>query len=150
MCRVVLTPRATLGCGADANVLHAAADCHNPERPCQLAAGSCGPYRRQQCHRHGHRRAKQYLLEVVHMSFGLSSSVSEEQIQDDIYVLQLLLVMTSSFWVSLSWTAGGTTTDLGVLVNGLPRPAAATGYIAGVRTNFAMPDLHSVGALLSA
>ncbi|CAL5220079.1 g2030 [Coccomyxa viridis] len=40
---------------------------------------------------------------------------------------------------------GGTTTDLGVLVKGLPRPGAATVHIAGVRTNFAMPDLHSIG-----
>ena len=34
-----------------------------------------------------------------------------------------------------------------VLVKGLPRPAAATVHIAGMRTNFAMPDLHSIGAL---
>ncbi|CAK0783618.1 hypothetical protein CVIRNUC_006817 [Coccomyxa viridis] len=40
---------------------------------------------------------------------------------------------------------GGTTTDLGVLVKGLPRPAAAAVHIAGVRTNFAMPDVHSIG-----
>lgn len=80
MCRVVITPRAILGYGTDANVLRAAAHCHDPERPCQLAAGSCGPHRRQQCRRHGHRRAKPYLLEVVHMSFGLSSSVSKELI----------------------------------------------------------------------
>lgn len=43
-------------------------------------------------------------------------------------------------------TAGGTTTDVGVLVNGLPRPAAATVDIAGVRTNFALPDVLSTGS----
>lgn len=47
---------------------------------------------------------------------------------------------------SLSDEAGGTTTDMAVLVKGLPRPAAATVHIAGVHTNFAMPDLHSIGA----
>ncbi|EIE25109.1 DUF917-domain-containing protein [Coccomyxa subellipsoidea C-169] len=40
---------------------------------------------------------------------------------------------------------GGTTTDVGVLINGLPRPAAATVDIAGVRTNFALPDVLSIG-----
>lgn len=40
---------------------------------------------------------------------------------------------------------GGTTTDVGVLVHGLPRQAAATVSVAGVRTNFALPDLLSIG-----
>ncbi|GAB6876938.1 hydantoinase/oxoprolinase N-terminal domain-containing protein [Thermaerobacter litoralis] len=40
---------------------------------------------------------------------------------------------------------GGTTTDVGVLVRGFPRPAAATVTIGGVRTNFPMPDVLSVG-----
>lgn len=44
--------------------------------------------------------------------------------------------------------AGGTTTDVGALVKGLPRPAAATVDIAGVRTNFAMPDILSIGGSL--
>jgi hypothetical protein len=34
---------------------------------------------------------------------------------------------------------------VGALVKGLPRPAAATVSIAGVRTNFALPDLLSIG-----
>ena len=42
---------------------------------------------------------------------------------------------------------GGTTTDLGVLVKGVPRPAAATALLAGqVRTNFPLPDCISIGA----
>ena len=45
-------------------------------------------------------------------------------------------------------SAGGTTPDVGMLVKGLPRPGAATVYNAGVRTNFAMPDLHSIGMRL--
>ncbi|BDA41353.1 probable D-/L-hydantoinase subunit A at N-terminal half [Coccomyxa sp. Obi] len=40
---------------------------------------------------------------------------------------------------------GGTTTDVGVLIKGLPRPAGATVDIAGVRTNFALPDILSTG-----
>lgn len=40
---------------------------------------------------------------------------------------------------------GGTTTDVGVLVGGFPRPAALTVSLGGVRTNFRMPDVFSLG-----
>jgi N-methylhydantoinase A/oxoprolinase/acetone carboxylase beta subunit len=40
---------------------------------------------------------------------------------------------------------GGTTTDVGVLMNGFPREAAIAADIGGVRTNFRMPDVHSIG-----
>lgn len=41
---------------------------------------------------------------------------------------------------------GGTTTDVGLLQkNGFPRQAAAYSEIAGVRTNFAYPDVRSIG-----
>ena len=40
---------------------------------------------------------------------------------------------------------GGTTTDVGVLVNGFPRESAVTVDIGGVRTNFRMPDVLSIG-----
>ncbi len=40
---------------------------------------------------------------------------------------------------------GGTTTDVGVLVHGFPRPAALTVSLGGVRTNFRMPDVFSLG-----
>lgn len=40
---------------------------------------------------------------------------------------------------------GGTTTDVGVLVNGFPRESSVTVDIGGVRTNFRMPDILSVG-----
>lgn len=40
---------------------------------------------------------------------------------------------------------GGTTTDIGVLNGGFPRPAALAVDIGGVRTNFRMPDLYSFG-----
>jgi N-methylhydantoinase A/oxoprolinase/acetone carboxylase beta subunit len=40
---------------------------------------------------------------------------------------------------------GGTTTDVGFLLNGFPRESAMTADIGGVRTNFRMPDLVSVG-----
>jgi N-methylhydantoinase A/oxoprolinase/acetone carboxylase beta subunit len=39
---------------------------------------------------------------------------------------------------------GGTTTDIGVLVSGLPRESYAGRMIGGVRTNFRMPDIVTV------
>ena len=38
---------------------------------------------------------------------------------------------------------GGTTSDLGVLINGFPRETSAASDIGGVRTNFSMPDVFS-------
>jgi N-methylhydantoinase A/oxoprolinase/acetone carboxylase beta subunit len=40
---------------------------------------------------------------------------------------------------------GGTTTDVGALVHGFPRQAALGVEVGGVRTNFRMPDLYSIG-----
>jgi N-methylhydantoinase A/oxoprolinase/acetone carboxylase beta subunit len=40
---------------------------------------------------------------------------------------------------------GGTTTDVGSLVRSFPRESAFAGDIGGVRTNFRMPDLVSIG-----
>jgi N-methylhydantoinase A/oxoprolinase/acetone carboxylase beta subunit len=40
---------------------------------------------------------------------------------------------------------GGTTTDIGMLAGGFPRESAMTSDIGGVRTNFRMPDLLSIG-----
>ncbi|MDO4590145.1 MAG: hydantoinase/oxoprolinase family protein [Slackia sp.] len=40
---------------------------------------------------------------------------------------------------------GGTTTDLGVLQNGFPRESGIAVTIGGVRTNFRMPDVVSIG-----
>lgn len=40
---------------------------------------------------------------------------------------------------------GGTTTDIGALVNGFPRESSIAVEIGGVRTNFRMPDILSVG-----
>lgn len=40
---------------------------------------------------------------------------------------------------------GGTTSDLGVLINGFPRESTLPREIGGVRTNFRMPDVLSVG-----
>ena len=39
---------------------------------------------------------------------------------------------------------GGTSTDVGALVNGFPREAAVAIQLAGVRTNFRMPDMISI------
>jgi N-methylhydantoinase A/oxoprolinase/acetone carboxylase beta subunit len=40
---------------------------------------------------------------------------------------------------------GGTTTDVGSLSHGFPRQASTTVDIGGVRTNFRMPDVFSIG-----
>lgn len=40
---------------------------------------------------------------------------------------------------------GGTTTDIGVLVNGFPRESSLNVDIGGVRTNFRMPDILALG-----
>ena len=40
---------------------------------------------------------------------------------------------------------GGTTTDIGVLVNGFPRESSVNVDVGGVRTNFRMPDILSLG-----
>ena len=40
---------------------------------------------------------------------------------------------------------GGTTTDIGVLTNGFPRESSIAVDIGGVRTNFRMPDILSIG-----
>lgn len=40
---------------------------------------------------------------------------------------------------------GGTTTDVGVLSHGFPRESSVAVEIGGVRTNFRMPDVYSIG-----
>jgi N-methylhydantoinase A/oxoprolinase/acetone carboxylase beta subunit len=40
---------------------------------------------------------------------------------------------------------GGTTTDIGMLTGGFPRETSISSDISGVRTNFRMPDILSVG-----
>ena len=40
---------------------------------------------------------------------------------------------------------GGTTTDFGVIQNGFPRESSVAVTIGGVRTNFRMPDVVSIG-----
>jgi len=40
---------------------------------------------------------------------------------------------------------GGTTSDIGILRNGFPREAGTAIDVAGVRTNFRMPDVVSIG-----
>lgn len=40
---------------------------------------------------------------------------------------------------------GGTTTDIGMLSDGFPRPSGAEVKIGGVRTNFLMPDVLPIG-----
>jgi N-methylhydantoinase A/oxoprolinase/acetone carboxylase beta subunit len=40
---------------------------------------------------------------------------------------------------------GGTTTDVGILQNGFPREASIDVAVAGIQTNFRMPDVLSIG-----
>jgi N-methylhydantoinase A/oxoprolinase/acetone carboxylase beta subunit len=55
---------------------------------------------------------------------------------------------------SLVVDVGGTSTDVGVLVNGFPREASQGVEIGGIRTNFRMPDLVTIalggGSVVSA
>src|SRR4029079_11968685 len=39
---------------------------------------------------------------------------------------------------------GGTSTDVGVLVNGFPRESSTAVEVGGIRTNFRMPDLVAI------
>ncbi|XP_069112790.1 uncharacterized protein [Argopecten irradians] len=40
---------------------------------------------------------------------------------------------------------GGTTTDVGILRNGFPRESSSEVMVGGIRTNFRMPDVKSIG-----
>ncbi|MFH5811568.1 hydantoinase/oxoprolinase N-terminal domain-containing protein [Companilactobacillus sp. FL22-1] len=40
---------------------------------------------------------------------------------------------------------GGTTSDIGVLVNGFPRESSKSVNVGGIQTNFRMPDILSIG-----
>lgn len=40
---------------------------------------------------------------------------------------------------------GGTTSDVGALVNGFPRQASTVVHMGGIRTSFRMPDVQSIG-----
>ncbi|XP_060073810.1 uncharacterized protein LOC132553569 [Ylistrum balloti] len=40
---------------------------------------------------------------------------------------------------------GGTTTDIGILRKGFPREASSEVMVGGIRTNFRMPDIKSIG-----
>ena len=51
----------------------------------------------------------------------------------------------SGFSDALVADLGGTTTDVGMLLQGFPRPASTAVEVGGVRTNFRMPDLYSIG-----
>nr|WP_024817845.1 hydantoinase/oxoprolinase family protein [Arthrobacter sp. 31Y] len=51
----------------------------------------------------------------------------------------------SGFTDCLIVDIGGTTTDVGVLVNGFPRESSTHVRLAGLRTNFRMPDVLSAG-----
>ena len=51
----------------------------------------------------------------------------------------------SSLKDALGVDVGGTTTDLGVIQNGFPRESGVAVTIGGVRTNFRMPDVISIG-----
>ena len=46
---------------------------------------------------------------------------------------------------ALVFDVGGTSTDVGILVDGFPRESAFAVEVGGVRTNFRMPDLISIG-----
>jgi len=51
----------------------------------------------------------------------------------------------TGFKEALVCDIGGTSTDVGILLNGFPREASAEVKIGGIRTNFRMPDVMSIG-----
>lgn len=53
--------------------------------------------------------------------------------------------LTSGLLTCAVVDVGGTTADIGLLVNGFPRETANEVKVAGVRTNFRMPDVLSIG-----
>ncbi|WP_029138046.1 hydantoinase/oxoprolinase N-terminal domain-containing protein [Nakamurella lactea] len=108
-------------------------------------------------------------LEIVH---GLESALAAEQLDADIYLTQndgtLLAaaeaarrpIMTigsgptnsmrgaaylSGLTDAIVMDVGGTSTDVGLLIDSFPRESALAVEIGGVRTNYRMPDLISVG-----
>lgn len=52
---------------------------------------------------------------------------------------------TSGFETCAVVDIGGTTSDIGLLVNGFPRETTTEVKVAGIRTNFRMPDVLSLG-----
>jgi N-methylhydantoinase A/oxoprolinase/acetone carboxylase beta subunit len=57
--------------------------------------------------------------------------------------------MRGAAWLSGAWDAlvadvGGTSTDIGALVNDFPREASGGVEVSGVQTNFRMPDLMTI------
>jgi len=46
---------------------------------------------------------------------------------------------------AITLDVGGTTSDIGVLVDGFPRESSISVQVGGVRTNFRMPDIASIG-----
>ena len=53
--------------------------------------------------------------------------------------------LTSGFDTCAVIDVGGTTADVGLLVNGFPRETSTEVKVAGIRTNFRMPDVLSLG-----
>ena len=53
--------------------------------------------------------------------------------------------ITSGFDTCAVIDVGGTTADIGLLVNGFPRETSTEVKVAGIRTNFRMPDVLSLG-----
>lgn len=106
------------------------------------------------------------------ITFGLEKAVSDEGIDAPVYMSQndgtlMDIEHTRRFPVStfasgptnsmrgaaalsgftdcIVVDVGGTTTDVGVLVNGFPRESSTEVRLAGLRTNFRMPDVLSTG-----
>ena len=67
--------------------------------------------------------------DIVVAAIGIPLFVKKEMVKEGAIVIDV----------------GGTTTDLGVLSHGFPRESGVAVTIGGVRTNFRMPDLVSVG-----
>lgn len=109
---------------------------------------------------------------IVEMVQGLQQALTKNQIAADVYICQndgtlMNLTKALSYPVltigcgptnsirgaahlsglkdALVVDVGGTTTDIGVLKKGFPRESSLATVIGGIRTNFRMPDVLSIG-----
>ena len=103
-------------------------------------------------------RAIEQALESLGISAPLFMSQNDGTLMDSEFAARFPVLTISSgptnsmrgaAWLSgvsdgIVVDVGGTSTDVGALVRGFPREAAVAVQLAGVRTNFRMPDMVSI------
>ena len=86
---------------------------------------------------------------AVQIVAAFRAALAELGIEAPVYLSQTNSMRGAAFLSGLADCAvidiGGTTSDVGILQHGFPREAAVAVEIGGVRTNFRMPDVLSLG-----